>query len=56
MENRSFDHFLGWLPNAVGQQAGLNFTDKSGAAARNRGITHTPEFVRFGVEHTEVLQ
>jgi hypothetical protein len=26
------------------------------AAARNRGITHTPEFVRFGVEHEEVLQ
>jgi MoxR-like ATPase len=26
------------------------------AAARNRGITHTPEFVRFGVEHAEVLE
>jgi hypothetical protein len=26
------------------------------ASARNRGITHTPEFVRFGVEHAEVLQ
>ena len=26
------------------------------AAARNRGITHTPEFVRFGVEQAEVLQ
>jgi phospholipase C len=32
MENRSFDHFLGWLPNAAGQQAGLNFTDKTGAS------------------------
>jgi phospholipase C len=32
MENRSFDHFLGWLPNAAGIQAGLNFTDKSGAS------------------------
>jgi phospholipase C len=32
MENRSFDHFLGWLPNAAGQQAGLTFTDKSGAS------------------------
>ena len=21
MENRSFDHFLGWLPNADGKQA-----------------------------------
>lgn len=26
------------------------------AAARNRAITHTPEFIRFGVEHAEVLQ
>jgi hypothetical protein len=26
------------------------------AAARDRAITHTPEFVRFGVEHAEVLQ
>jgi phospholipase C len=31
MENRSFDHFLGWLPNAVGQQSGLNYADSSGA-------------------------
>jgi hypothetical protein len=26
------------------------------AAARDRAVTHTPEFVRFGVEHAEVLQ
>jgi hypothetical protein len=26
------------------------------AAARDRAITHTPELVRFGVEHAEVLQ
>jgi phospholipase C len=32
MENRSFDHFLGWLPGAVGQQAGLSFSDPSGVA------------------------
>jgi hypothetical protein len=25
MENRSFDHFLGWLPNANGKQAGLTY-------------------------------
>jgi len=30
MENRSFDHLLGWLPNAVGKQAGLSFADKGG--------------------------
>jgi phospholipase C len=30
MENRSFDHFLGWLPGANGIQAGLTYTDASG--------------------------
>ena len=32
MENRSFDHLLGWLPNARGQQAGLSYIDSSGEA------------------------
>jgi phospholipase C len=32
MENRSFDHFLGWLPGADGRQAGLSYTDKAGVA------------------------
>jgi phospholipase C len=32
MENRSFDHFFGWLPNADGKQAGLSYTDPTGAA------------------------
>lgn len=31
MENRSFDHFLGWLPNADGKQAGLSYVDQTGA-------------------------
>ena len=31
MENRSFDHFLGWLPGANGVQAGLSYTDTSGS-------------------------
>src|ERR1700761_9094746 len=30
MENRSFDHLLGWLPGANGTQAGLSYTDKRG--------------------------
>lgn len=30
MENRSFDHLLGWLPKANGVQAGLSFPNKSG--------------------------
>jgi phospholipase C len=32
MENRSFDHLLGWLPNADGVQAGLSYLDASGVA------------------------
>lgn len=31
MENRSFDHFMGWLPNADGIQAGLTYVDNQGA-------------------------
>jgi phospholipase C len=34
MENRSFDHFLGWLPGADGRQAGLKYTDRAGAVHR----------------------
>lgn len=30
MENRSFDHFLGWLPGADGRQHGLSYPDPSG--------------------------
>lgn len=30
MENRSFDHLLGWLPNANGSQAGLSYQDSAG--------------------------
>jgi phospholipase C len=32
MENRSFDHILGWLPGANGQQAGLAYLDNKGEA------------------------
>jgi phospholipase C len=30
MENRSFDHLLGWHPNADGMQAGLSYPDETG--------------------------
>jgi len=30
MENRSFDHLFGWLPNADGKQAGLEYPNKTG--------------------------
>jgi phospholipase C len=32
MENRSFDHYLGWLPGADGMQSGLTFKDGTGRA------------------------
>jgi len=30
MENRSFDHILGWLPGADGKQGGLTYFDRAG--------------------------
>jgi phospholipase C len=33
MENRSFDHYLGWVPGANGRQAGLSYPD-------DRGLLH----------------
>jgi len=32
MENRSFDHMLGWMPGARGRQAGLSYKDKNGVS------------------------
>src|SRR5215212_9466639 len=29
MENRSFDHFLGWLPGAERRQSGLTYYDRA---------------------------
>src|SRR5205823_11877316 len=42
MENRSFDHYLGWLPGADGRQAGLTYTDKQGQAHPTHRLT--PDF------------
>jgi hypothetical protein len=33
MENRSFDHLFGWLPNADGLQAGLTFPNPAGGTS-----------------------
>ena len=35
MENRSFDHILGWLPGADGKQAGLTYVDAARRVARD---------------------
>jgi phospholipase C len=32
MENRSFDHFFGWLPGSNGKQAGLTYRDSAGVS------------------------
>ena len=41
MENRSFDHFLGWVPGATGQQAGLTYLDDSGNPHSTHRLTDT---------------
>src|SRR4030081_1283687 len=49
MENRSFDHFLGWLPNADGWQAGLTYVDRTGAEHPTYALA--PDFQGCG--HTD---
>jgi phospholipase C len=39
MENRSFDHYYGWLPGANGKQAGLRFLDKKGQVQSSHHLT-----------------
>ena len=39
MENRSFDHFLGWLPGADGKQAGLTYVDRYGVPHGTHHLT-----------------
>lgn len=46
MENRSFDHLLGWLPGADGRQAGLTYPDRTGAAVPTQPLA--PDFQGCG--------
>jgi phospholipase C len=46
MENRSFDHFLGWLPGADGRQAGLTYRDAAGVAHPTHALA--PDFQGCG--------
>jgi phospholipase C len=39
MENRSFDHYLGWLPGADGRQAGLAYVDRDGVTRSTHRLT-----------------
>src|SRR5436190_17880276 len=38
MENRSFDHYLGWMPKADGRQSGLSYTDTAGNRLSTRRL------------------
>jgi phospholipase C len=49
MENRSFDHLLGWLPSADGRQAGLSYLDANGVAHETHPLA--PDFV--GCSHPD---
>ena len=46
MENRSFDHLLGWLPNADGKQSGLSYLDNNGV--RQTSYPLMPDFTGCG--------
>ncbi len=46
MENRSFDHFLGWLPGADGRQAGLGYPDRAGVLQPTHALA--PDFQGCG--------
>jgi phospholipase C len=42
MENRSFDHYLGWLDGADGRQAGLRYPDRNGQLQKTQPLA--PDF------------
>ena len=42
MENRSFDHMLGWLPGADGAQAGLTYFDAAGQPHPTHALAPDP--------------
>jgi phospholipase C len=46
MENRSFDHLLGWLPGADGRQEGLSYVDRAGK--RHATYPLAPDFQGCG--------
>jgi phospholipase C len=53
MENRSFDHLLGWVPGADGRQAGLVYTDAAGAPHATHALP--PDFqgcAHVGPDHS----
>lgn len=49
MENRSFDHLLGWHPTADAQQEGLTYTDAGGTALETHSLA--PDYM--GCDHPD---
>jgi phospholipase C len=47
MENRSFDHLLGWLPGADGRQAGLTYSDRLGNPHQTHHLTSVQGLTDF---------
>jgi phospholipase C len=46
MENRSYDHFLGWVPGSDGRQAGLTYVDAAGGTHATHRLA--PDFQGCG--------
>ena len=44
MENRSYDHMLGWVPKSNGIQAGLSYTNAFGEAVDTFHLAANPEY------------
>jgi phospholipase C len=52
MENRSFDHYLGWVPKADGRQAGLVYRDERGRPHRTHHLQTTHGCGFRGPQHS----
>lgn len=48
MENRSYDHFLGWVPNSDGIQAGLKYEDNDGNLHETFRLSTHPDYAWQG--------
>src|SRR5256885_220452 len=44
MENRSYDHYLGWVPGGDGMQSGLQFPDKNGDLQSTFRLSQDPAY------------
>jgi len=44
MENRSFDHMLGWVPGADGRQAGFQYPDRNGVMRNTFHLAADPAY------------